>query len=188
MAQAESPPQGSTLPLVRVVVSYRNGHSERLWGALVRPHLARVISISHWSNLSYGDVVKVSPLCSCGEDHEQYQAGQRVFRGSRRVQSFTRGVSARRVREVVEYLTRWPTVEGYSTHALAVPGWVSTQIMPDGFPAGLAAYATVDRSEGDTHWRLAFPWATRRRVASAFLDACPYIEWHALQPDSEGDR
>jgi hypothetical protein len=186
MAQTQTLDAGRTSPQVRIVAEPRPGLHERMWGELIRPRLARVLSISHWSTLSYGDVVKVSPLCSCGESHDLYQAGARVFRASRRVQAFTRGMGARRMREIVAYLEQWPAVAGYSNWALSTPGYVGCDIMPDGFPAGVAAYGECNRREMDTHWRIAFPWSTPRSRAREFLDQLPYVEWHELRPDAEG--
>lgn len=189
MAQPVGRDRGAAAPLVRLYAAYENGHDERLWGELVRPGIARVLGVSHWSNLSHGDLVKVEPLCSCGETHPQYETGARVFRASRRVQFFTRGTSTRRIREVARYLVeRWPTAPGYTTGEIdGVVGYVGTAIMLDGFPAGLTAYPMVDRRYRDTHWRIAFPWPTRRRDAVAFLDRCPHLEWHELRKD-EDDR
>jgi hypothetical protein len=177
--------RGSFRPPVRLVVEYRRLPSESMWGEIVRPGLARVLSISHYSTLSYGDVVKVEPICSCGERHEHYAVGQRVFRGSRRVQAFTRARSRRRLREVAEYLAGWPTTAGYEVAEQIAPGYVGSQIMPDGFPAGLAAYGVFDDEHRDTHWRIAFPWPTARRKAAAFLDRCPHLAWHELRRDEE---
>ena len=170
---------------VRLVVEYRRRRGERMWGEIVRPGLARVLSISHYSTLSYGDVVKVEPLCSCGEKHEQYAVGQRVFRGSRRVQAFTRGRSRRRLREVGEYLATWPALSESVVLEQHAPGYVGSRIMPDGFPAGIAAYGVFDDVHRDTHWRIAFPWPTRRRAAVAFLERCPHLAWHELRRDDE---
>jgi hypothetical protein len=170
-----------TVP-VRIVAEHANGR-ERLWGELVRPGVARVASISHFCDLSNGDLVKVSPLCSCGEELEQYDAGQRVFRASRRVQLFTKGTSEARLREVAAYLLTWP--HGTSA-ALPVPGFVGTDIGPDGFPCGVAAYPTPEKRHRDTHWRVSFPWPTSKRKAARFLDGVPYLTFHELMP--EGDE
>lgn len=174
---------------VRLVVEYRKRTTERLWGELVRPGIARVLGISHWSNLSHGDLVKVDPLCSCGEKHPHYEPRARIFRASRRVQFFTAGTHYRRNRAIAQYLVdTWPTAPGYTTGEISGGvGYVGTQIMPDGFPAGIVAYPTPDAKHNDTHWRIAFPWPTRRRDAVAFLDACPHVTWHELRK-GEFDR
>jgi hypothetical protein len=157
---------------------------ERLWGELVRPGVARVAGISHFCDLSHGDLVKVSPLCSCGELFEQYQAGQRVFRGSRRVQFFTSGTSKARMRKVAAYLLTWP---GGQTKQLQVPGYVGSDFGADGFPCGVAAYPHEDEEypESLTHWRISFPWPTSKRKAARFLDGVPHLEFHELMPEGE---
>jgi hypothetical protein len=163
---------------VRIVAEHTNGR-ERLWGELVRPGVARVAGMSHFCDLSHGDLVKVSPLCSCGEPFEQYQAGHRVFRGSRRAQFFTAGTSKARIRKVAEYLLTWP---GGQTKPLRVPGYVGSDFGPDGFPFGVAAYPTPSKRYRDTHWRISFPWPTSKRKAVRFLDGVPFVMFHDLMP------
>jgi len=167
---------------VRLVVEYREGRRERLWGEIVRPGVARVLGISHYSTLAHGDLVKVSELCSCDHEHPHYEIGPRVFRAGRRVQFFTRGVTRKRIDAVAAYLLTWPHGSSYR---LPTPpgyaGYVGTGIRPDGFPCGIAAYPTVDLDAGDVHWRVSFPWPTRRRDAVAFLERVPGVLFHSLQ-------
>jgi hypothetical protein len=172
----------STTAPVRLVAQYRGGQRERLWGEIVRPGVARVLGLSHYSDLAHGDLVKASELCSCGEEHPHYEIGERVFRAGRRVQMFTRGTTSKRINTVAAYLLTWPhgtsrvldTPAGYA-------GYIGTDIDADGFPCGLAAYPTVDHEAAAIHWRISFPWATRRRDAAAFLEHAPGVVFHTLE-------
>ena len=169
-----------TVP-VRIVAEYEQGR-ERLWGELVRPGVARVASISHFSDLSNGDLVEVSPACSCDETHEHYEIGQRIFRASRRVQFFTKGTSAARLRKVARYLLTWP--QGHS-EALAVAGWIGTGYDAAGFSEGVAAYPTPEQDDDDTHWRVSFPWPTTSEAIARFLDGVPHLIFHELMPEDD---
>jgi len=168
----------STKP-VRIVAEHENGR-ERLWGELVRPGVARIVNISHFSDLSNGDLVEVSPLCSCEEEIEHYEIGQRVFRASRRVQFFTQGTGAARIRKVARYLLTWP--HGRS-EALPVVGWIGTGYDSDGFSCGVAAYPTPEQDDNDTHWRVSFPWQTADEEITRFLDGVPHLIFHELMPE-----
>lgn len=172
----------SVTEIVRLIAEYRTGERERFWGELVRPGVGRVLGVGRFSNVAHGDLFKVSELCSCGEEQKQYELGPRIFRAGRHVQMFTKGTTPKRIDAVAAYLLRWPYG---STYRLDTPagytGYLGSEIGPDGFPCGLAAWPIVDDEVAATHWRISFPWPTRRRVAAAFLDGAPGVVFHTLR-------
>lgn len=180
-----------------------------------RPGIGRVLGISARSRNSHGDLVKLEPVAGELERHRQeiirrrlaarigtpssrytdwsaivcYQPCEWVFRASRRVELSTYGTPPARLCEVAQYLAGWPTAPGYTSLTTCDPtsgaSWIMSEIMPDGFPAGITAgvFGQHPPPFDVTSWRVAFPWPTRRRDAVAFLDACPHVTWHGLRKD-----
>jgi len=167
--------------LVRVYAQQQDGRSELLWGVLVGERVAQLRNISFLCDLSYGDCVVVRPLCSCGEEHPQYEARERVFRASRRVQFFTKGAGHQRARDVARYLATWAPRGIAASTPYGEPGWVTSELDGDGFPRGLAVQCLRRPGGETTHWFCAFPWATSKRRARAFLDRVPFVVFHQLQ-------
>ncbi len=160
-----------TKEMIRVVAEHLFDPRERLWGELVTPGTARILNISLYCDLSYGDVVKIEPLCSCDKEHRHYECGQRIFRATHLVHLFTRGTSEARRKRVAEYLSGW----------LVPAGYAAADFLPDGFPAGIVSTATAVPEHNDTHWRIAFPWPASKRKARAFLEQVPYVVYHTLE-------
>lgn len=177
------------------------------------------ISRPYSARLSHGDLVKLAPVAGELERQRQeiirrrlaarigtsssrytdwpaivcYQPREWVFRASRRVELSTYGTEPARLYEVAQYLAGWPTAPGYTSLTTCDPtsgaSWLMSEIMPDGFPAGITAgvFGQNPPPLDVTSWGVAFPWPTRRRDAAVFLDACPHVIWHGLRKD-EHDR
>jgi hypothetical protein len=168
--------------LVRVYVEQPGQPLERLWGELVAPDRVRLCNVAHGCDLSFCDVVRAEPVCSCDDVRPHYVAEERLARGSRRVQAFTSGTSRKRLEKVAAYLMAWPTEDG-STYETALPGHVACKVFPCGSPSGLVAYPKPEPEERDTHWFLAFPLHATEEEIGAFLDGLPYLAFHELMPE-----
>lgn len=169
---------------VRVYVDHGEGRTERLWAVPAGIGRVRLLSVSHYADLSPGDLVRAIPLCSCDDVRKHYAAAERISRGSRRVQVITQGVSILRTQRVAEYFSMWPTLDG-STYSLSTPRWVRCDFDDQGLPLGVSGYATPDREEGHpiAHWRLAFPLSADVEGIAKFLDGTPGLEFHELMPE-----
>jgi len=172
---------------VRVLLEHDHAPNERLWAYLVAPGTVRLLNVSHFCDLSFGDTLEASRACSCDNVHgvRHYHAGPRFSRGSRRVQVFTRGTSRRRVDAVAEYLQTWPTEAG-GTYQRPAPSVVSGPWCPCcGEIGGLMAESVLDTDYRSTHWVLAFPLNADEERVREFLDRVPYVAFHELMPEED---
>jgi hypothetical protein len=172
---------------VRVLLEHDHAPNERLWAYLVAPGTVRLLNVSHFCDLSFGDTLEASRVCSCDNVHgvRHYHAGPRFSRGSRRVQVFTRGTSRRRVDAVAEYLQTWPTEAG-GTYQRPAPSVVSGPWCPCcGEIGGLMAESVLDPDYRSTHWVLAFPLNADEERVREFLDRVPYVAFHELMPEED---
>lgn len=171
---------------VRLHVDHPRGETERMWGLRLAVGRVRVLNLSAFSDLSFCDVVRAMPVCSCDDIREHYVAAERISRGSRRVQAFTDGTGRERLEEVAAYLATFPTTDGTSNSLHDVPpGWVRCGWNSDGLSVGVAAYPTLEPTTNDTHWRISFPLSASDEQLAAFLDELPYLAFHELEPDAE---
>jgi hypothetical protein len=171
--------------IIRLFLHHDHAPREKMWGRLVAPDLARVESVSAFCDLSFCDVVEVEPVCMCDVvDRFAHYAvcGERVGRGSRRVQAITRGIRETRLAEIADYLATWPTLDG-SAHGRPLPAWVTSPIDELGRPLGLVANAYPEKR--DTRWVMSFPLDTLEHEIAEFLDQAPYLAFHELMPEDE---
>lgn len=174
--------------LVRVHADYGKGRSERLWGKPAGLGRVRMQSVSHYTDLSAGDLVRVVPLCSCDDVRRHYAAAERLSRGSRRVQVMTTGSTPLPIQRAAEYFATWPTLDG-STYSLSPRLWVRCAFDDKGLPLGVCGYATPEREKGHAfaHWRLAFPLSATDDEVAEFLDGTPGLEFHELMPEGDDE-
>lgn len=172
--------------IVRLFLHHDHAPREKMWGRLVAPDLARVESVSAFCDLSFCDVVEVEPVCMCDVvDRFAHYAvsGERVGRGSRRVQAITRGIRETRLAEIADYLATWPTLDGSAHVREPIVFSVWSQVDSLGRPVGLIANPYPEKR--DTRWVIAFPLDTLEQEISDFLDEAPYLVFHELMPEDE---
>jgi hypothetical protein len=171
---------------IRLFLHHEHAPREKMWGRLVAPDLARVESVSAFCDLSFCDVVEVEPVCMCDVvDRFAHYAvcGERVGRGSRRVQAITRGIREARLAEIADYLATWPTLDGSAHVREPIVFSVWSQVDSLGRPVGLVANAYPEKR--DTRWVMSFPLDTLEHEIAEFLDQAPYLAFHELMPEDE---
>jgi hypothetical protein len=182
------PAQAIPKDLVRVHADDGPGRSERLWGKPAGLGRVRMQSVSHYTDLSAGDLVRVVPLCSCDDVRKHFAAAERISRGSRRVQVITTGSTPLPIQRAAEYFATWPTLDG-STCSVSASWWVGCEFDDKGLPLGVCGYWTPDREQGHAfaHWRLAFPLSATDDEVAEFLDGTPGLEFHELMPEGDDE-